>query len=136
MSGRVWEMTDFIQADHPGGSEIPTEYGGKDASAFWHDLHGHLEAEILEDLVARDGLNTGLESETLPRLVGLCADDPPPEAMGEAGHERYITANWAGNVHWQHQGEPGAFFEPASVHEVVELVKSHARVRVLGKGHW
>ena len=42
-----------------GGSEIPAEYGGKDATEFWNEIHGHLEAEILEDLVEGEGFNTG-----------------------------------------------------------------------------
>ena len=27
VEGRVWDMTEFIATDHPGGEEIPTEYG-------------------------------------------------------------------------------------------------------------
>lgn len=135
VAGRVWDMTRFIANDHPGGSEIPIEYGGKDASDFWHEIHGHFEAEIIEDLVEGKGFNTGLDGETLPELVGLCADDPPPEAMGTAGYERYITRNWAGNVRWQHQGQKPFFCEPASVEEVQEIVRMHSKVRVLGRGH-
>jgi hypothetical protein len=162
VQGRVWEMTEFIAADHPGGSEIPAEYGGKDATDFWIEIHGHLEAEILEDLVEGEGYNTGLEGASLPRLIGLCADDPPPEAMGTAGYERYISRNWAGIVEWQvrvdsvylsfcsfyltftslyvafwtqHKGEDGSFLEPESVQEVQALVRAHSKVRVLGKGH-
>ena len=135
VQGRVWEMTEFIAADHPGGSEIPAEYGGKDATDFWIEIHGHLEAEILEDLVEGEGYNTGLEGASLPRLIGLCADDPPPEAMGTAGYERYISRNWAGIVEWKHKGEDGSFMEPESVEEVQALVRAHSKVRVLGKGH-
>jgi xylitol oxidase len=135
VSGRVFEMTGFIASDHPGGSEIPVEYGGKDASEFWQEIHGHLEAEILEDLTEGEGYNTGLDGQTLPKLIGLCADDPPPEAMGTAGKERYVTRNWAGNVHWQHGGLEPSFYEPATVDEVQELVRTHSKVRVLGKGH-
>jgi xylitol oxidase len=135
VAGRVWDMTRFVASDHPGGSEIPIEYGGKDASEFWFGIHGHLEAEILEDLVEGEGFNTGLDGETLPKLVGLCADDPPPEAMGTAGYERYVSRNWAGNVLWQHQGLELSFYEPACVEEVQELVRAHSKVRVLGKGH-
>ena len=135
VAGRVWDMTGFIASDHPGGSEIPTEYGGKDASDFWYEIHGHLEQEIIEDLLAGEGFNTGLDGNTLPKLVGLCADDPPPKAMGTAGYERYVTRNWAGTVRWQHKGQQPSFYEPSNVEEVQELVRTHSKVRVLGKGH-
>ena len=77
----------------------------------------------------------GLEGASLPKLIGLCADDPPPEAMGTAGYERYVRRNWAGIVEWQHKGEDGSFVEPESVEEVQALVRAHSKVRVLGKGH-
>ena len=48
VDGVVYDMTEFIQGgDHPGGEDIPLEYGGKDASLFWDDVHGHLRDEIL-----------------------------------------------------------------------------------------
>ena len=49
-----------------GAQEIPLEYGGKDATDFWLDMHGHVKAEILEDLAAGQGDNTGLD--TLPKV--------------------------------------------------------------------
>ena len=51
---RVFDMTDFIKEEsgHPGGADIPLEYGGKDASDFWTDMHGHMADEILEDVLS------------------------------------------------------------------------------------
>jgi hypothetical protein len=89
-------MTDFISTSHPGGEDIPLEYGGKDATDFWTKMHGHVKNDILEDLASGVGNNTGLD--TLPKLVGLTAEPPPPEALGEAGRERYISHNWTGNT--------------------------------------
>lgn len=35
IDGTVFDMTEFVGSDHPGGEEIPLEYAGKDASEFW-----------------------------------------------------------------------------------------------------
>ena len=134
IDGRVWDMTEFIATDHPGGEDIPLEYGGKDASDFWHEMHGHVEADILEDLVAGESWNLGLEH--LPTLVGLTADPPPPEAVGEAGRERYISRNWTGNVEWTWTRKgPESFLEPTDVAHLQAICGTHNKVRVLGRGH-
>ena len=129
IDGRVWDMTEFIATDHPGGEDIPLEYGGKDASDFWHEMHGHVEADILEDLVAGESWNLGLEH--LPTLVGLTADPPPPEAVGEAGRERYISRNWTGNVEWTWTRKgPESFLEPT---DVAQLRKSSRSLCVFSR---
>jgi cytochrome b involved in lipid metabolism len=37
IDGVVYDITEFIkdESGHPGGSEIPLEYAGKDATEFW-----------------------------------------------------------------------------------------------------
>ena len=114
---------DFINSDHPGGDEIPLDYAGKDASDYWNDIHGHLKAEILEDLATGDGMWTGLE--VLPNIVGL-ADGPPPEDA--VGSQR---RNWAGNVEWS-----SLVVTPADREELAAVVReAPGRVRPLGRGH-
>ena len=72
-----------------GGADIPLEYGGKDASEFWTDMHGHLEDEILEDVLAGEInhlADAGLEA--LPTFLGV-ADGP---ADGRAAAEATVRA--------------------------------------------
>jgi hypothetical protein len=50
IDGKVYDMTEFIASgEHPGGEEIPLKYGGRDATEYWHELHGHIESEIAAD---------------------------------------------------------------------------------------
>lgn len=133
IEGRVWDMTEFITHAHPGGEDIPTEYGGKDATDFWVDMHGHVREDILSDLTMGEGEITGLD--TLPKLIGLTAEPPSPDQMGEAGRERYTTRNWADTVAWQHEGDPAGFLEPQNLEQLCQMVASNASVRVLGRGH-
>eukprot|EP01045_Picozoa_sp_COSAG04_P023019 COSAG04_NODE_2678_length_3745_cov_7.789358_2_plen_175_part_00 len=103
------------------------------ATEFWDDIHGHVEEDILADLTDGESLNLGLES--LPTLVGLCTEPPPPEHVGTAGYDRWVTRNWAGNISWTHGGQPGAWCEPLDVEELCEAVRSAETVRPLGCGH-
>lgn len=98
--GTVYDITEFIADDgvvsgHPGGQAIPLEYAGKDATAFWEDMHGHLAAEIMEDIASGEGTNTGLE--LMPTVVGRADGAPPAAARGPG----FPSTNWAGNVIWR-----------------------------------
>ena len=114
---------EFIGSDHPGGEDIPLDYAGKDASDYWNEIHGHMKAEILEDLATREGSWTGLE--ILPIVVGL-ADGPPPEDA--VGTQR---RNWAGNVEWS-----SVVISPDTREELATAVRdAPGRVRAIGRGH-
>ena len=39
VDGVVFDMTEFIGSDHPGGDAIPMDYAGKDASEYWNEVH-------------------------------------------------------------------------------------------------
>ena len=81
----------------PGGADIPLQYGGKDATEFWTDMHGHLEEEILDNL--RDGEVNNLADAglaTLPTFLGWADGPPPAGAVGEA----FPSTNWSGTVVW------------------------------------
>ena len=158
VDGAVFDMTDFITTDHPGGEEIPAEYGelppthdysypspphpgppdpppttgGKDASEFWNDIHGHLKEEILEDVATGEGEWTGLD--ILPRIVGLADGPPPLAAQGRPQPLLWQQKNWSGFVQWSH-GHGEAMLTPSTVEEVQEIVRSNNQVRVLGRGH-
>lgn len=129
----VYDMTEFVSSDHPGGEEIPLEYAGKDASEFWNDIHGHLKDEILEDVSTGEGVSTGLD--VLPTIVGRSPDGPiPPEAQGRPQPLLWAEKNWSGFVHWSHD-HGRSMVQPSTVQEVQEAVRNASKVRVLGRGH-
>ena len=132
IDGIVYDMTDFVSSDHPGGEEIPTEYAGKDATAFWNDIHGHLKAEIFEDLAAGEGSWTGLD--LLPSIIGRVDGPPPADAQGRLQPLRWQEKNWSGFVQWSH-GHGMQIRTPSTVAEVQEIVRCASKVRVLGRGH-
>ena len=109
------------------------EYAGKDASEFWNEIHGHLKAEIFEDIATNgDGGWTGLE--VFPEVVGVADGEPPLLAQGRAQPRRWAEKNWSGYVTWSH-GHGLSMRTPSSVSEVQEIVRSFPKVRVLGRGH-
>ena len=88
----VFNMTKFIDiqddvdedtgmriARHPGGQDIPMQFAGKDASAYWNDIHGHVKFDILEDLTMGEGFNTGLD---------VCQSSSPPLCASPRRAER------------------------------------------------
>jgi xylitol oxidase len=86
-------------------------------------IHGHLKAEIFEDVATGEGAWTGLG--VFPAIVGL-ADGPPPEDA--VGTQR---RNWAGNVEWSSK-----VVAPTTREEVAAVVRgAEGRVRALGRGH-
>lgn len=129
VNGRVFDMTEFIKEEsgHPGGSDIPLEYGGKDASEFWTDMHGHLEDEILEDVLAGEVSNladAGLEG--LPTFLGWADGPAPAGAVGEA----FPSTNWSGNVVWG--AERSA--QPETLEQLRDLVRlEEGVIRVVGR---
>ena len=77
------EDTGMRIARHPGGQDIPMQFAGKDATQYWNDIHGHVKFDILEDLSAGEGFNTGLD--VLPVIMGMTVGAPPPGAVVEGG---------------------------------------------------
>ena len=109
-----------------GGDQIPLDYAGQDASEYWNEIHGHVKAEIFEDLATRGESGwTGLE--TFPKVVGLADGPAPKAAMGSASGKR----NWAGNVVWK-----SAVVTPATCDELAAAMRSaSSQMRALGRGH-
>jgi FAD/FMN-containing dehydrogenase len=127
----VYDMTEFIASgEHPGGEEIPLKYGGRDATEYWHELHGHIESEIAADIESGEGDNTFLE--VLPRCIGRTSGHTPVEARV---YSSWRERNWAGNVWWPAAAAGQQLVEPASLEELCEVVKNADAVRVLGRGH-
>ena len=117
VDGAVLDMTDF--PEHPGGADIPAEYGGKDASEFWNSTHALLRN------------NLGMLQS---RIVGLADGPPPAAAQGRTQPVQYTQQNWSGFVEWSH-GLGDTMATPSSVEEVQEVVRGASKVRVLGRGY-
>ena len=117
VNGVILDMTDF--PDHPGGAEIPAEYGGKDASEFWNSTHALLRN------------NLGM---LRPRIIGLADGPPPIGAQGRTQPLQYARQNWSGFVSWSH-GLGETMATPSSVEEVQQVVREASKVRVLGRGY-
>lgn len=108
------------------------QYGGKDASEFWEDIHGHLRDEILEDIAEQDGAWTGLE--VLPTVVGRADGPAPPAAQGRRQPLLWAQMNWSGFTSWSYDcGLTMA--TPSTAEEVQAIVRAASNVRVLGRGH-
>ena len=92
-------------------------------------MHGHLEEEILEDVLAGE-LNhlTDAGLEALPTFLGVADGPPPAGAVGEA----FPSTNWAGNVVWANQ----RMAQPETLEELCEVVREEeGTVRVVGRAH-
>jgi hypothetical protein len=138
----VFNMTKFIEikddtdpdtgmkvARHPGGQDIPMQFAGKDASAYWNDIHGHVKFDILEDLGVGEGFNTGLD--VLPVVMGRTVGAPPPEAVVEGGlpatqKEAYVEV--ASETLEAEQADAAALLAEA----LAEIEPDSAEMRALG----
>jgi len=123
VDGTVYDMTEFIKEEsgHPGGSEIPLEYAGKDATEFWTDMHGHLEDEIMEAIDSNDLEDTTMADlglDALPVVVGIADGEAPASARGPG----FPTTNWAGNILWSAHTPPRTHRSFGSSHRATPLL--------------
>ena len=117
------DITEFIKEEsgHPGGSEIPLEYAGKDATEFWTDMHGHLEDEIMEAIDSNDLEDTTMADlglDALPVVVGIADGEAPASARGPG----FPTTNWAGNILWSAHTPPRTHRSVGSSHRATPLL--------------
>jgi hypothetical protein len=128
---RVYDMTEFIKGDHPGGEEIPLDYAGKDATEYWEEIHGHIADAIMADLAGGGGADAGdvlLDTyglDLLPTVVGRTVAGPrPTEAAG------LPQRNWSGTVQWRYE----EIKTPGTLAELVEAVAAApGQIRVMHK---
>ena len=126
------DITEFIKEESgpPGGSELPLEYAGKDATECWTDMHGHLEDEIMEAIDSNDLEDTTMADlglDALPVVVGVADGEAPASARGPG----FPTTNWAGNILWS----AADVALPESIDELCDLVQeAEGRVHDLPPG--